>query len=153
MKRRTARIVAVQCLYQMEMTGAPPEAALRAVLAEALGENETGIEVGDADALEAYVGDLLARLVPRLSDIDRVLSEFLHGYRLERLSRVDRAVLRLATFELLYADEEDVPPKAAVNEAIEVAKQFGTEESGRFVNGVLGKIIRRRDELRAARKA
>lgn len=151
MKRRSARIVAVQCLYQMEMNGVPPAAALNAALVEALGDNEAGIDVGDADALREYVRNLLDKLVPVLPDIDRTLAEFLHGYKMDRLSRVDKEVLRLGTFELLYADENDVPPKVAVNEAIEVAKHFGTEESGRFVNGVLGKMIRRLDELKATR--
>ena len=153
MKRRSARIVAVQCLYLMEMNGVPPEAALNAVLSEALGENEGGLDVGDADALLEYVRGLLSRMVPLLPEIDRTLAEFLHGYKLERLSRVDKEVLRLGTFELLFSDAEDVPPKVAVNEAIEVAKHLGTEESGRFVNGVLGKMLRRLDELKAARNA
>lgn len=65
---------------------------------------------------------------------------------MERLSRVDRQVLRLALYEMM--EREDVPPKAAINEAIEIAKHYGTEESGKFVNGVLGQIIRRMEDVR-----
>lgn len=151
MKRRSARIVAVQSLYQMEMNGVPAGVALEAAMSEALGDNESGTDVTDADALLAYVRGLLDRLAPLIPTIDGMLTEFLHGYQVDRLSRVDREVLRLAVYELVYSD--DVPPKAAVNEAIEVAKHFGTEESGRFVNGVLGKMLKRVDELKAQANA
>ena len=146
MKRRSARIVIVQSLYQMEMNNVPAHVALTAAMEEALGDNEAGTDVSDADALLEYVRDVLAKLVPRIPEIDGFMSEFLQGYQVERLSRVDREVLRLAVYELIYSN--DVPPKAAVNEAIEVAKHFGTEESGRFVNGVLGKMLKRLDELK-----
>ena len=69
---------------------------------------------------------------------------------MDRLSRVDRQILRVACYELVY--REDVPPKAAINEAIELAKHFGTDEPGKFVNGVLGKVIGALDELKKQRK-
>lgn len=65
---------------------------------------------------------------------------------MDRLSKVDREILRLATYEMVFRD--DVPPKVVVNEAIEMSKNFGTEESGKFVNGVLGKMIKDLDTLR-----
>ena len=65
---------------------------------------------------------------------------------MDRLSRVDREVLRLGVYEMLYRD--DVPPKVVVNEAIDLAKHYGTEESGKFVNGVLGKMIKEIDDLK-----
>ncbi len=77
--------------------------------------------------------------------IDKVLSEYLKGWQIDRLSRVDREVLRLAVYELLYT--KDTPPKVVVNEAIELAKHFGTEESGKFVNGVLGKLFKELDAV------
>ena len=78
--------------------------------------------------------------------IDEVISGYLKGWRMERLSRVDRQILRLAIYEMTCRD--DVPPKAVINEAIEIAKRFGTEESGRFVNGVLGRMIGELDQVR-----
>jgi N utilization substance protein B len=148
MKRRSARIVAVQCLYQMEMNRVPPFEALQAAMGEALSDNESGTDVTNADALLTYVKTLLDDLVPKIPEIDGLLTTYLLGYQVERLSRVDREVLRLAVYEMIYGD--DVPPKVAVNEAIEVAKHFGTEESGKFVNGVLGKMVKRIDELKAS---
>jgi len=151
MKRRSARVVAVQCLYQMEMNRVPAHEALHAAMEEALNDNEAGTDVTDADALLTYVRGLLDKLVPRIPEIDGLLAEFLQGYQVDRLSRVDREVLRLAVYEMIYSD--DVPPKVAVNEAIEVAKHFGTEESGKFVNGVLGKMLKQVDELKEKAKA
>lgn len=66
---------------------------------------------------------------------------------MDRLSKVDREVLRMAAYEMLY--RQDTPPKVVVNEAIELAKHFGTDESGKFVNGVLGKLIKEMDSLKA----
>jgi len=151
MKRRSARVVAVQCLYQMEMNQVPAHEALQAAMEEALTDNESGTDITDADALLAYVRGLLDKLVPRIPEIDGMLSQFLQGYQVDRLSRVDREVLRVAVYEMVYSD--DVPPKVAVNEAIEVAKHFGTEESGKFVNGVLGKMVKQVDELKAQANA
>jgi N utilization substance protein B len=148
MKRRSARIVAVQCLYQMEMNRVPPIEALQAAMEEALSDNESGTDVTDADALLSYVKTLLEELVPKIPEIDGFLTTYLKGYQVERLSRVDREILRLAVYEMIYS--EDIPPKVAVNEAIEVAKHFGTEESGKFVNGVLGKMLKQVDELKAS---
>lgn len=148
MKRRSARIVAVQCLYQMEMNQVPYQEALKTAMEEALNDNEAGTDMTNADALLDYVKQLLERMVPRIDEIDQLLSGFLKGYQVERLSKVDREVLRLAVFELVYAT--DIPPKVAVNEAIELAKHFGTEESGKFVNGVLGKMLKQLDELRSS---
>jgi len=148
MKRRSARIVAVQSLYQIEMNRISPLEALHVSMEEALQDNESGTDMTDADELMQYVRKLLEDLVPKIPDIDGMLTEFLEGYQVDRLSRVDREVLRLAVYEMLY--REDIPPKVAVNEAIELAKHFGTEESGRFVNGVLGKMLKRIDELKAS---
>lgn len=147
MKRRSARIVAVQSLYQIEMNRITPQEALYASMEEALHDNESGTDVTDSDELLQYVRELLDDLVPKIPDIDRLLTNFLEGYQVERLSRVDREVLRLGVYEMLYRN--DIPPRVAVNEAIELAKHFGTEESGKFVNGVLGKMIKRVDELKA----
>jgi N utilization substance protein B len=135
----------------MEMNQVPAHEALRAAMEEALTDNESGTDVTDADELLAYVRGLLDDLVPRIPEIDDMLSQFLQGYQVERLSRVDREVLRVAVYEMIYSN--DVPPKVAVNEAIEVAKHFGTEESGKFVNGVLGKMVKQVDELKAQANA
>jgi N utilization substance protein B len=154
MKRRLAREYAIQSLYHMEMNGVPAPQAVQAAI-------ESGRD-GDADdaphpaELEPHHLDAVLRLVEgtfsRREEIDGLLSGYLKGWRLERLSRVDRQILRLAVYEMLYGEEafgETIPPKVAVNEAIELAKYFGTEESGRFVNGVLGKMIQEEERIRS----
>lgn len=78
--------------------------------------------------------------------IDELLAHYLKGWQVSRLSRVDRQILRLAVYELTQA--EDVPGKVAVNEAIELSKHFGTEDSGKFVNGVLGRMIQELDRVK-----
>jgi len=140
MKRRLAREIAVQCLYQMEMNGVSPAVAIETAVHEALNDNEAGLDVRDGDLSTEYVEKLVVGVERHKSLIDRTLAEHLQGWRMDRLSRVDREVLRLAAYEMLFC--EDIPAKVAVNEAIELAKHFGSEQSGKFVNGVLGKMLR-----------
>ena len=77
-------------------------------------------------------------MLDKLEEIDTKLSPELENFELKRLSTIDRNVLRLATYEMFYLDE--VPPIVCINEAIEISKRFGTEDSGNFVNGVLDKL-------------
>ena len=74
----------------------------------------------------------------KLQNIDKLISKYADNWRIERMAVIDRNIIRMATFELLYGS--DIPPKVAINEAVELAKKFGDDESGRFVNGVLDKI-------------
>ena len=71
-------------------------------------------------------------------DIDKFIAAYADNWRIERMAVIDRNIIRMATFELLYM--EQIPPKVAINEAVDLAKKFGDDESGRFVNGVLDKI-------------
>ena len=148
MKRRLAREIAVQSLYQMEMNEVSGAEAVDMLMEEMREENEIGADPAEADKTEAFARELVAGVFERKAAIDRLLQEALTGWQVDRLSRVDRQILRLACYEMVFRD--DVPPKAAINEAIELAKRFGGEESGKFVNGVLGKMIRELDELKAA---
>ena len=92
-------------------------------------------------ALDENVGDL-ARIVDgvvsHLKSIDELIERFSLNWKVSRMARVDRNVLRLAAYELAF--ESDVPSRATLNEAIEIAKRFGTEDSGKFVNGILDRI-------------
>lgn len=153
MKRRLARELAVQCLYHLEMNAAGVDEALDTVIREAKDEEgESGIRLPgrpeEEEELRGYARELVTGTLAHLDTIDGMLARSLKGWRMERLSRVDRQVMRIAVYEMMERD--DVPPKAAINEAIEIAKHYGSEESGKFVNGVLGQIIRRLDEERAA---
>lgn len=140
MKRRLAREIAVQSLYQMEMNEVTAAEAVDMLMEEARQQdNELGAQPAEAAKVNEYTRELVMGVVERKKAIDEMLQQHLTGWQVDRLSRVDRQVLRLACYEMVFRD--DVPPKAAINEAIELAKHFGTDESGKFVNGVLGKLI------------
>ncbi|MNH74785.1 hypothetical protein D3C87_267550 [compost metagenome] len=145
MKRRLAREIAVQSLYQMEMNDVEANEAVTMLLSEAGGENESEVELSDMGTPE-FVLELVNGVWEKKSEIDVLLGDYLKGWQISRLSRVDRQVLRLAAYEMIYRD--DAPAKVVVNEAIELAKHFGTTESGKFVNGVLGKMIQDIDQLK-----
>lgn len=149
MKRRLAREIAVQSMYQMEMNEVDAHEAVTMLLTEAMEENESEVELSDVDATRAFVLELVNGTWSRKEAIDTLLEDYLKGWQISRLSKVDRQVLRLATYEMIFRD--DVPGKVAVNEAIELAKHFGTAESGKFVNGVLGKMIQDVDQLKSNR--
>jgi N utilization substance protein B len=147
MKRRLAREIALQSLYHIEMNDVSPEVAVETVLEEARSDNEADLAVGDGDVVGTpYLTDLVKGTSKHKERIDETLSVFLTGWKVDRLSKVDRQILRLAAYEMLFGTE--VPPKVVVNEAIELAKRFGSDESGKFVNGVLGKLIKELDTIK-----
>ena len=136
MTRRTrSREIALQVLYQTEQnTGLPDVEIHRFVERRLLADKKL---VAFADALINGVQAHKAR-------IDTLISEVAENWRLDRMAAIDRNILRLGAFELLYCP--DVPPKVAINEALELAKRYSTAQSSRFVNGIL-------DRLQAAAKA
>ncbi|ANE48067.1 nitrogen utilization protein B [Paenibacillus swuensis] len=147
MKRRLAREITVQCLYHVEMNEVSAETAVAMLIEEASQDNEANVELNDVPVLVAYVRDMVTQITAQKQQVDDVLAVYLKNWQMDRLSRVDRQILRLATFEMVF--KEDVPPKVVVNEAIELSKHFGTEESGKFVNGVLGKMIKELEQIKA----
>jgi N utilization substance protein B len=144
MKRRLAREIVVQSLYQIEMNGVTGDEAVDIVLEEARQDNEIGADVAELASIDSFTRELVQGIQDKKDIIDQSLVVYLTGWQVDRLSRVDRQILRLAVFELTY--RKDVPPKVVVNEAIELAKHFGLEENGKFVNGVLGRMLREREE-------
>ncbi len=139
MRRRLARELAVQSLYQLRMNEVDMDHAIRMVIEEALQENEAELRQKNEDIVPSDVKELVAGTEENLAAIDNLLTDYLKGWSMDRLSKVDREILRMGVYEMVF--REDVPPKVVVNEAIEMSKNFGTEESGKFVNGVLGKMI------------
>lgn len=127
MKRREAREKAVQTLFQLDGTTLPVEEAISYITEGPIDSFYEMLVIGTRDKQE---------------EIDKVLIDKLENWSLDRLPKIERTVLRLAVFELLY--NEEVPHKVAVNEAIELCKTFGDEKSGRFVNGVLSKFEQQR---------
>jgi N utilization substance protein B len=146
MRRRLAREIALQSLYQMQMNEVTASIAIAMAIHEAENDNESALELKDEKIDPKYIEELVVGTEQNKNLIDELLMEYLKGWQIDRLSKVDKEVLRLAAYEMIFRD--DVPPKVVVNEAIELSKHFGTEESGKFVNGVLGKMIKELDEIK-----
>ena len=132
--RRRARELALQLLYQHELTGAEPE--------KMQAEFEEWAKAPE-DA-QRFASELVDGTIANLVEIDEELAVQTAHWRVERLASVDRNILRLALFELLFCST--TPPPVVLDEAIEIAKKFGSEESHRFVNGVLDGFLKRRSE-------
>jgi N utilization substance protein B len=131
-RRHQARILAMQMMYEAGMTGhSTSEILIR-----------TRTQGGTPDETLEYTSDLLTGVRARLDAIDAEIEVVAPQYPVDELSPIDRAILEIAMFEILFG--EDVPPRAAVNEAVGIAQEYGGEASARFVNGVLGSVIDRR---------
>ncbi|MDA5107000.1 transcription antitermination factor NusB [Brevibacillus sp. LEMMJ03] len=134
MKRRTAREKAVQCLFQIDMADVQVEDALNLVME-------------DSEEDPSYLRYLVEGTLKHQQEVDAEIRKFLRGWQLERIANVDRAILRLAFFEIMY--EPDVPDKVVMNEAIEIAKLFSDEQSHRYINGVLSSFLQSRQTAQA----
>ncbi len=131
--RSKARKRALDVLFASDVRGESANDALDRAIAE-----------GDAPT-NAYTVTLVRGVVENQSRIDEILADYAEGWTLERMPAVDRNVLRLGVFELLYAD--DVPDAVAVSEAMALVRDLSTDESPAFVNGILGNIVRNRSSL------
>ncbi len=104
---------------------------------------ERVVEPVKKDVDMEYVKRILAGITDKVPDIDQLIIKAAPEWPLDQISVIDKSILRLAGYELLYSD--DIPPKVAINEAVEIAKTFGGENSSKFVNGVLGTLYRQSD--------
>jgi len=138
--RRDAREAAVQFLYQVD-TYKP--AKVDEALAAFWKQNEEPQNVRD------FANDLLHGALEKLPEVDAKIRTLADNWDFERLAAVDRNILRLAVYEMLFRPE--IPPVVSINEAIEIAKKFSTAESGKFVNGLLDRV--KKELLRPARQA
>ena len=133
--RHLARSVVLQVLFERDSSGGkltPDEALSRLV--------DYGKEFGTRDSDMPFMKDLLTTAVAKQREIDEVIVRAAPEWPIDRIAAIDRNILRLGLTELLFADRTQVPAKVAINEAIELAKSFGSTSSGRFVNGVLGAV-------------
>ena len=144
-ERRTARRIAVDVLYEAEIRGILPSEALGArqakgwVLPTAGDSPElTSTVSSPSNEAIAYARVLVEGVQERQSEIDQLIAQYADRWAIDRMPVVDRTVLRIAVYELLRA--EDVPVAVAINEAVDLAKSLSTDDSGRFVNGVLGRV-------------
>ena len=131
--RHLARTVALQSLYEWDFNGCPAGGLL--VLVK---RNFTNLAPGLAD--QSFVINLAKGVEERRHEIDKTITAYAPEWPLEQITTVDRNVLRVGIYELTM--DESIPPKVAINEAIELAKTFGGASSGKFVNGVLGSIYK-----------
>jgi len=130
--RHLSRSIAMQSLYEWDFSGR--KKSLDNILERNIREFGPGLE--DTD----FIKQLAKGIEQEAEKIDKILEKAAPDWPLEQINIVDRNVLRIGMYELIYSDKDEVPPKVAINEAIELAKMFGGEASGRFVNGVLGTI-------------
>ncbi len=132
--RHLGRIVAMQSLFEWDLCEGKKD------IEEITQRNLENIAPDLKD--KEFVISLVKGIIENLEEIDSVIKRTAPHWPIEKLSKVDKAILRLGLFELLFGDRKSVPPKVAINEAIELAKRFGGESSGRFVNGVLGAVFK-----------
>ena len=133
--RHLSRSVVLQTLFEWDFNSYTQKKSLltlkRNIEEFASGSNDTD-----------FMENLLKGVIKKRKDIDTVIEKAAPEWPIDKISSVDRSVLRIGLFELLFGDREQVPPKVAINEAIELAKNFGGDASGKFVNGVLGAVYK-----------
>ena len=136
--RRRARELAIKVLFHLEFTPGDPEEVFQLIC-----EN-----FGSAKSIRSFSRELVLGVCTKKKELDQLISRASEHWRLERMSRVDRTILRLGAFEILVM--KDIPPKVSIDEAVELGKMYGTEDSGGFINGVLDNIynnLRQEDAL------
>ena len=127
--RRRARAIALQALYAVDASRHSPEEAL-------VWASEEGVLSADG---QSFARGLVQGVLEHLEEVDQAIRRYAPTFPIQQLAVVDRNLLRLAIFEVMIARE--TPPKAAINESVELAKLFGSDSSPRFVNGVLGSLM------------
>ena len=129
-KRTQARECALQILYQYEMNPEPMPEILKKFWSQQ--------DEAFSEEVRGFAEKLALGTVEHQAEIDKVVERYADNWELSRMAMIDRNIMRFATYELLYL--ADVPPKVTLNEAVNLAKKFSQEESGKFVNGILDKI-------------
>lgn len=133
--RHLSRSIAMQSLYEWDFRGRDNN-FLQEIIERNTKEFGPGAESVD------FVKNLIQGVLDHIGELDQIIEKAAPQWPLDQIAIVDRNVLRLGIYELLFGNREEVPPKVAINESIELAKTFGGDASGKFVNGVLGTIYR-----------
>jgi N utilization substance protein B len=128
MGRRASREIAMKLLYQLEIQRDDKEEQVNSVLEE----NEL------ADNDKQYIRDVIEGVHNNITYIDKLVAKHSKGWKLNRISKVELSILRLSIYEISFRD--DIPFNVSVNEAVELAKKYSSEEAGAFINGILGKV-------------
>jgi N utilization substance protein B len=142
MKSRTrARSVALQVLYEIDITNHQPGDVFTARLAE--------VEL--TDDLAEFARQIIFGVIPLTHELDHIIAKYAPEWPLDQIAPIDRNILRIASWE--FAVYRETPVKVAINEAVELAKQFGSDSAPRFVNGVLGSLAEHQNEIQQAVQA
>jgi N utilization substance protein B len=126
--RRKSRELALQALYQWNITRQNPFLIL----------DQQKVNFSPADEEDEFAQQIIVGVLEHYNHIDELIEKFSEHWRLDRISIIDRNILRMAIFELLF--REDIPPRVTLNEAIDLGKRFGSEDSSAFINGILDRI-------------
>lgn len=132
--RHLSRSIVMQSLYEWDFSGKKND--LNKIVEKNIKEFGPGLED------ESFIWQLITGVVQKLPQIDKIIEKAAPEWPIEQINIIDRNVLRIGLYELLYGKREEVPPKVAINEAIELAKSFAGESSGKFINGVLGTVYK-----------
>jgi transcription antitermination protein NusB len=145
--RHLGRIVALQTLYEEDFRKEvnDPSVDLNEILERNIGRYEETIED------KTFIEELVQGITAHQAELDDVIRPVAPEWPIEQIARMDRVILRMGVYELLF--EKGVPPKVAINEAVELAKAFGGDNSSKFINGVLGTVLRNQEKPAKAKKA
>ena len=137
--RHLSRSIAMQSLYEWDFSGKVSE-DLNKIIEKNVKNFGPGLENSE------FVWELIQGTTENLAQIDKIIEKAAPEWPIDQITIIDRNILRLGLYELLYGNKDKVPPKVAINEAIELAKTFGGESSGKFINGVLGTVFKEIEE-------
>lgn len=135
MSRRQARETALQVLFAVDLG----DMAIDQAFSHVVEEFKTSVNA------QAFARELVTGTLKQKQELDKLIAKLAKGWNINRLAAVDRNLIRLALYEMFYCPE--IPPVVSVNEAVELAKTFGGEKSGRFVNGILGQVLENIDKF------
>lgn len=133
--RHLARSISLQSLYEWDFNNLDKD-KIRKVVEKNIEDNKEKIKDKD------FIFTIVLGVVENIEELNKVIDAAAPEWPLDKITTIDRNVLRIGLFELIYGNKEEVPPKVAINEAIELAKSFGGSSSGRFINGVLGTVYK-----------
>ncbi len=142
--RRKGREIALQILYQADWERQMDPQEMEEFASRALEEYEKDLAPANSvedPELRDFIRDLVTGVLQRRSRVDEIIKRFSKGWKIQRMAMVDRNILRLGIYELCF--HPDIPPKVAINEAVELAKRFGDANSPAFVNGILDSVYRK----------
>ena len=137
--RHLARSTVLQSLYELDFRNKADSEIVEIITRNA---EEFAGEAGDL----FFMKELISNILEKRKDIDNIITKAAPDWPIDKISIVDRNIIRIGLYELLFADKKEVPAKVAINEAIELAKSYGGEKSGKFINGVLGSVYREMGE-------